>query len=64
MDLCYKAPWIKFKELDNICSKLDLPMRSPDRPHDALVDAKLAANVYMDLMKRPPPKICELGFGP
>ena len=62
LNLCYKEPKIKYRGLDNVCSVLELPMRDPDGEHDALEDAKLAANVYMELMQRPEPKASALGL--
>ena len=52
----------KYKSLDDLLVHFNLAKRDEDVKHDALKDARLAAQVYMCLMKAPKPKKTTLGF--
>ena len=52
----------RFLGLDDALEYFGHESRDKDAHHDALTDARLAAKVYMELMKLPPLKVAELGF--
>ena len=48
--------------LDDCLEACNIPRRKKNKPHDAIIDCKLTAQLYMKLMVMPPKPIAELGI--
>ena len=64
MVLADRMPKCENKSLDDVLEHCGFERREEDEPHDAIEDAKLAAKLYMFLIRQPEPYKSHLDFCP